>query len=348
MRKKVIKTFDNIPLLYEYEVYENGDIVKLDTKNVMIRPTKDPRRPNEPPIVYLKKENGKRIFCYYDDFMAKLFLDYDGSRKIHHKDGDMQNCSLSNLSIDDPIDILTNYYNETKRWCKVTIPNVDLYYEYYICEDGRLYNATTDAFVKPFKDIRKYEKDYLRFNLYRSKSMNDVLHYSVGRLVAEHFIPIEFKSYIIRYIDRDPLNCDVSNLMIVDTFSELSEHAVLDEDSSRGMSVLKFPVIGKEKWKQLEFSDVKFAHDYYVSSYGRVYDETLEKFVHQSILKQGRITGRHRYMVTLYTVADSGDTRNNIYMVHRLVALMFCKNDDPENKTEVNHINGNTFVQFSY
>ena len=182
-----------------------------------------------------------------------------------------------------------------------------------------MHNATTDAFVKHFKDIRNYGKDYLRYNLYKSKSVNDVIHYSVGRLVAEHFIPIEFKSYIIRYIDGDSLNCDVSNLMIVDTFSELSEHAVLDEDSSRGMSVLKFPVIGKEKWKQLEFSDVKFAHDYYVSSYGRVYDETLEKFVHQSILKQGKITGRHRYMVTLYTVTDSG-----------------------ENKTEVNHINGIT------
>jgi hypothetical protein len=168
--------------------------------------------------------------------------------------------------------------------------------------------------------------------------MNDVIHYSVGRLVAEHFIPIEFESYIVKYMDGDASNCDVNNLMVVDAFSELSEHAVLDEDSSQGMSVLKFPAIGKEKWKQLEAPDVKFSHDYYVSSYGRVYDKTLEKFVHQSLTKQGN--NRYRYMVTLRSITDSGDTKKNMYMVHRLVALMFCKNDDPENKTEINHING--------
>ena len=35
-------------------------------------------------------------------------------------------------------------------------------------------------------------------------------------------------------------------------------------------------------------------------------------------------------------MTESGDQRN--YYVHRIVANAWCKNDDPENKTEVDHI----------
>lgn len=69
--------------------------------------------------------------------------------------------------------------------------------------------------------------------------------------------------------------------------------------------------------------------NYLISNYGRIYSlkRKAVKEVHKDKGKS--------YLATRL-VDDNGVFSNSIY-IHRLVALLFCSNPDPEHKTEVHH-----------
>lgn len=69
--------------------------------------------------------------------------------------------------------------------------------------------------------------------------------------------------------------------------------------------------------------------NYLISNYGRIY--SLKR---KAVKKVHKEKGKS-YLTTRLT-DDNGVFSNSIY-IHRLVALLFCQNSDPEHKTEVHH-----------
>lgn len=79
-----------------------------------------------------------------------------------------------------------------------------------------------------------------------------------------------------------------------------------------------------EKWKYIE----DYEGLYEVSNLGRV------RSLYTGKILKPRTQGSGYLQVDLYK-----DGKKKNYFIHRLVALAFIPNDDPEHKTEVNHIN---------
>ena len=90
----------------------------------------------------------------------------------------------------------------------------------------------------------------------------------------------------------------------------------------------RIPDLPNEEWKQVEGYD-----KYLVSSLGRT--KSL-KHTQARILKTF-VNNKGYERVCL---CKHGEAR--YFLVHRLVAAAFCPNDDPENKTTIDHIDGNT------
>ena len=95
-----------------------------------------------------------------------------------------------------------------------------------------------------------------------------------------------------------------------------------------------------EIWK-----DIKNYEGYYqISNLGRV--KSLDRYV---LGKDGKLHFKKGVMfsilynkrVDVYEVHLRKNNKRKCFKVHRLVAEAFIPNDDPENKTTVNHIDGN-------
>ncbi len=96
----------------------------------------------------------------------------------------------------------------------------------------------------------------------------------------------------------------------------------------------------EEIWK-----DIKDYEGYYqVSNLGRV--RSLDRFIK---CKNGRMQFKkgvifslcYNKRVNVYEVHLNKDCKRKCFKIHRLVAEAFVPNDDPENKTTVNHKDGN-------
>lgn len=93
----------------------------------------------------------------------------------------------------------------------------------------------------------------------------------------------------------------------------------------------------KEIWKDIYYIENNKLFDYsglyQVSNLGRIKSLNYRNSKKEKILKQAN--DKNGYKIVCLS-------KNNIhknFKVHRLVAHMFIKNDDPLNKTQVNHIN---------
>lgn len=331
--KKIMNEFilENDELRYHYLVKRDGNIYNMDKKMKFVKPYKDKRRPNEPPQIYMKKKDGKRVFYYHDELIASIFIPgYDkNTMHVHHLDGDPTNCSADNLYAADGLSTLRDVYKETKEWCKVDIGQ-KLYYDYYICEDGRLFNGTTSSYVEPFRDLRNRNENYLRYNLYIGKTSRDVIHYAAARLVALHFIVKPEGKDIVIYRDCNNLNVDRSNLYWGDRYDVQNKHHMY----SRIFTSIDDPVLGKEEWKYLDIDGLDY--EYMVSSFGRVYNNTKKFFSSQHQESEPNRNNQYHIKVSL---SMNGDYME--FSLHRLIATVFVKNDDPSTKIYVNHINGN-------
>lgn len=324
----LIKKIDNKNLRYEYEVWEDSTVFNV-TKHRAVKPSKDKRRPNEPPAIYLAKKDGLREFWYHPILMATMFIEgYDGSQFVHHKNGDVTDNRLCNLYVNDGKSVLKELHHETAEWKKVDIGK-NLHYDYYICEDGRLFNATTNSFIVPFKDYRNDE--YARYNLYINSKQ--AIHYSVSRLVAVHFVPKPYGKDIVIFKDRQCDNVHFSNLIWGDrwdvrgiAYSEDREHTVLHDD-----------ILGDEIWKPLKIEGVTLSYEYLISNFGRVYNKSKEFYPLTNINSNLNRLGQGHKIVNIRTNEYGYVPRG----LHRLVASTFCKNPDPLHNTYVNHINGN-------
>lgn len=334
---------NNPELAFEYEVFSDGSVLNRTT-NKIIKPSKDKRRPGKCPIIYMTKKDGKRVFTYQDKLVAQCFIpEYvEGKTPIYHKDSNPQNCNVNNICIGHPKDILKNVFGDTSEWKFVELDGVDLIYDYYICRDGRLFNATTGSFIKPFTDKReKKGKNYKRFNLAYGRGPGEIIHVSAARLVAMNFLkPVEGKT-IVLYKDGNRENISADNLYYGDNWDSISKD--VDANTARVKTFIDIPPLGKEVYKCLnkkfyKWYGIELADEYYVSNYGRIWNETKGFYLAKLNSSGSTRNNQHHHEVNLRINTEK---RFMLFGVHILVALCFVKNPDGKQRPIVNHINGN-------
>lgn len=98
-----------------------------------------------------------------------------------------------------------------------------------------------------------------------------------------------------------------------------------------------------------EWREVLGFPNFLISNYGRVWNTRKEKPVPmqqsqwRTVEAKPRRTKRTYLRVQLYGRDTEGKAITKAAVVHRLVALAFIPNDDPEHKTIVDHINNDPF-----
>ena len=82
MTNDCVSLKDKYNLKFDYMIFKDGKIRnKLNNKE--IKPYIDPRRPEQCPIIYLKKSNNKRLCIYHDQLMCESFIkDFNNSSSI--------------------------------------------------------------------------------------------------------------------------------------------------------------------------------------------------------------------------------------------------------------------------
>lgn len=83
-----------------------------------------------------------------------------------------------------------------------------------------------------------------------------------------------------------------------------------------------------EVWKEL-----KYYSKYTISNFGRV------KHISKNKIINGSINGDGYIQVSLYPDENDKMLKKKPLRLHRLIAELFCQNDDPEKKNIVNHLN---------
>lgn len=96
----------------------------------------------------------------------------------------------------------------------------------------------------------------------------------------------------------------------------------------------------EEIWKDIK----DFEGLYQISNFGNV--RSLDRVVNSSAGKTQQLRGKqikicYNKRINVYEVHLHKDSKRKYFKVHRLVADAFIYNDDPINKTTVNHIDGN-------
>lgn len=337
---KKIKSIDGHTLKYTYAISDLGMVYNID-KEKDVKLSFDKRRPNQGPAVYFQLYPKGRVCYKLDEVMARAFFkNYVNGSKVIHLDNDNNNCKLCNLEISDGIKILINKYGENKEWKSVRLENIKLYYDYYICEDGRLYNATTDNFIESEKDNRKdkYRNGYRRYSLYTNKMNKNLVQkeyrikIGVARLVALHFIPKPIGKDKVIFKDSNSENCSKENLYWGDQYD------VLFKNKSVSRTLTNETIENRiERWKPLKYFDYKFEDGYLISDFGRVYNKDKKFYV--SLLKSSYKNPNNQYYISVLL-----RTKNKKFVkiaLHRLVAYNFVKNKFPKLYNTVNHINGN-------
>ena len=169
-----------------------------------------------------------------------------------------------------------------------------------------------------------------------------------ARLVYMAFInPIIPKGNKIIYLDGNEHNTYYKNLACVThaefkriafennviANSNLSDEEMSSRDYYRSNKKIMYYDTGEE-WREITQLVVPNINPYYmISQYGRVYSKATNSIVKTGILNSG--------YVRIQLIGTDGNKID--LLLHRLVACVWVYNDDPINKTEVNHKDENTF-----
>ena len=180
---------------------------------------------------------------------------------------------------------------------------------YKISNTGKIFNIITGNLLIVSKNNR--------VTIYDKKNKKHCLQ--VSTLVAKLFLPTRiYGNGRILHIDGNIQNNNINNL----------QYLTEDKPKFNNFMINNEPLLlPGEIWRQFNNSN------YYISNYGRIKSYTRRNPI---ILKQNTVSPNGYKFLIL---------NKKMYYIHRLVAMMFVPN--PENKPEVNHIDGNKLNNYS-
>lgn len=188
---------------------------------------------------------------------------------------------------------------------------------YLVSETGIIYNIKRKNILKPFKHNSGYVTIALSKN---GKSKYFFIHRIVLSSFKSNKNLLILNKIQVNHIDRNKINNNIKNLEWV-TPKENSLHSYLTT-----FNIDKR--INKIQYSEFIFvCDIKTNKNYEIYSDGRVYSKRTKKFLSPKF-SNGYLS------VVLYPEAKT-------YLIHRLVAIEFVKNNDLVNKIYVNHIDEN-------
>lgn len=197
---------------------------------------------------------------------------------------------------------------------------------YMISTNGRILakekfvnNGHKDV-LKPCKILKNHTSDGRLFIQLKKDGISK--KFSVSQLVAMAFLPKPGDNYILKFRDKNPLNCKLDNLIWCEKIDRHTKYVIE-------------PIEG-ELWKDI----IGYEGYYAVSNKGRIKSlsrdiQTSNRIIHtqDKIMELTKNVGGY-YYVTL--------SKEGVYkkcLVHRLVASAFIEN--PNNFPHVDHIDTN-------
>ena len=234
--------------------------------------------------------------------VAEAFLeDPEKNNILVHLDGNANNNFTWNLKWMKMRDYLSKKYGSV--WKKV-LHNGYYYNNYYVSKDARFYSIVSNVLMTSY-----VHGEYVYIQIASETG-------TVHRIVAETFIKNDDNLPEVNHIDYDKTNNNVSNLEWI-TRKGNQEHAVKNSLVKRsGNKLIK---VKQDK------GGIEIVPDYFVYDDGRVYSRKSWAYLTPSKTEFGYLR-----------VWLDGDQ----YRVHILVARAFLPDPDDENKTEVNHLDG--------
>ena len=194
---------------------------------------------------------------------------------------------------------------------------IDGYDNYYIYDNGDIYNSNTQKILKG--SIGEHGYKYYRLSKGNIKQM-----YYAHRLVAEYFIPNPNNLPVVNHIDGNKMNNNVTNLEWV-SYSENTQkwHNTTQQKKERSKIEKYEKDLDGEDWKIIPESN------YMISSKGRVRNLKTNNILHPSLT------------CGYYKVRISNNGKTSDFLVHRLVYQVFNNDFDVSQNLVIDHIDGN-------
>jgi len=177
---------------------------------------------------------------------------------------------------------------------------------------GRLYSLDSQKFLTPVR----HNQGYFQY------SMNRTLRLLAHRIVANNFLPNVDNLPYVNHINRNKEDNRIQNLEWATPSDNNYHRYSTNQYHNLHDTIVSIPDLSQ--YKQIEGYE-----NYYISKNGEVYNAKRNRFLTGSPNPKGH------YQVGL--LAKSGGNQKQL-LIHRLVALHFI--DNPENKSQVNHMNG--------
>lgn len=199
------------------------------------------------------------------------------------------------------------YYPEV--WKPIVIKGKKTFYD--ISTHGRVKNIKSGKILKPPVS----QNGFMRTSLFLDGKLSTIVTH---RLMAQTFLntPTNCR-YNLRHIDGDMANNRLENL----TWVNSKEIIKIKKE------VESYPYIKKD-FEKLRYKKLKGFKRYLVFENGEVVDNVDNKVIKKNL-------DLTYFKVTLLN--DNG--RNISFFLHKIIASLYCEN--PENKKQVNHIDGN-------
>ena len=189
-----------------------------------------------------------------------------------------------------------------------------------ILSKEKLVNNGYADILKPCRLLKSYEYEgRLSIILTKDKVSKK---FSLSQLVASVFLPKPDPNYLLKFKDKNSLNCKVDNLIWCPKIDRHVQFIIED--------------LGGEIWKDV----VGYEGYYSVSNKGRLKSLSRDVFTSNRVIHtQDRIMEQTTNVGGYYYVTLSKNGSCKKCLVHRLVALTFI--DNPNNYPHVDHIDTN-------
>ena len=246
----------------------------------------------------------------FEDIVCEAFIPgYDSETDVVvHIDGDINNCSVGNLEIYNPVGEGYVLMEECNGRYKIDR------YGHVKSIKREVRAVTGQLVVQPERDIQWTTKDSPKpyAVLYDGK---DYTSYFIDKLVGKYFLGLDY-DFDFKHIDGNIFNCCADNLEPV---------------------IVSVPSLPGEIWKDVPDSDGY----YQVSNLGRV--KGLRRMIEDYNGRKLRVLPEYVCKPQInsgyYQIYVDYKGKRIDKAIHRLVASAFIPN--PDNLPEVNHIDGN-------